>query len=116
MSDTTLRDQLAQIIEDHRYGADIVSVRAGITRVHSSSDLIAAAVIAAGWRPPARTVSTVEEVEALRDGTLVVTRMGGSGYVWRDHVHATYPAFYHLRWAIEHYGPLTVVWEPKGDE
>lgn len=76
----------------------------------------AVADVAAGWRSPVRTVSTAEQAKALRDGTLVVTRMGGSGYVWRRHVHATFPALYALEWAIEHYGPLTVVWEPEEGE
>lgn len=107
MPDTTPREKLAQIIYDTlngQYGD------------FNMPDDAAEAIISAGWRPPVRTVSTVEQAKALRDGTLVVTRMGGSGYVWKGHVHATFPALYSLEWAIEHYGPLTVVWGPEEDE
>ena len=58
MSDTTPRDQLAQIIYDTlngKYG--------DFTMPDDAAD----AIIAAGWRPPARTVTTVEERAAVRE-------------------------------------------------
>lgn len=54
MSDTTLRDQLA----------DIISHTENLTDEEGSWALpedVADEIIRAGWRPPARTVSTVED-------------------------------------------------------
>ena len=62
MSDTTPRDQLAQIIYDTlngKYG--------DFTMPDDAAD----AIIAAGWRPPARTVTTVEQLDALPKGTAI---------------------------------------------
>ena len=55
MSDTTPRDQLAQIINEHM----------------EADYAMADAIIAAGWRPPARTVTTVEELDALPKESVV---------------------------------------------
>ena len=112
MSDTEARDRLIDLIEWAETDTYATSQPDGMAR----TTILATAILDAGWRPPARTVSTVEEAEALPDGTLVVTRTGGSGYIWRRYVHATFPALYYLEWAIEHYGPLTVVWEPEDGE
>lgn len=39
--------------------------------IESIAPVLAAQIVAAGWRPPARTVTTVEELGALAFGTLV---------------------------------------------
>ena len=62
MSDTTLRDQLAQIIYDTlnwQYGD------------FNMPDDAAEAILDAGWRPPARVVTTVEELDGLPVGSIV---------------------------------------------
>jgi hypothetical protein len=40
------------------------------------ADLVIATLRAAGWRPPARTVSTVEELRALPEGAVVRSASG----------------------------------------
>ena len=62
MSDTTPRDQLAQIIYDTLNGQ-----YGDFTMPDDAADKI----IRAGWRPPARTVTTVEELDALPVGSIV---------------------------------------------
>lgn len=101
------RDELAKIIYDvldPQYGDFCTPIDA------------ADAIIAAGWRPPARTVTTVEEAKALRDGTLIVDSVGDSGYVWGGSVNYPETAFVSTTYALKHYGPFTVVWEPEEGE
>ena len=119
MSDTTPRDKLVEdLLETLCNSANFPRSAVGMLGqdMRPLAGKVADRIIAAGWRSPVRMVSTAEQAMALRDGTLVVTRMGGSGYVWKGHVHATFPSLYALEWAIEHYGPLTVVWEPEEGE
>ena len=106
MSDTTPRDQLAQIIYDTlngKYG--------DFTMPDDAAD----AIIAAGWRPPARTVTTVEERAAVRRDTVV---RSASGTI----------ACRHDKWNAVSLGvgapfdwtvlalPLTVIYEPEEGE
>lgn len=46
----------------------------------SERNAITKAILAAGWRPPARTVSTVEEVRGLPEGSIV--RSTETDYLW----------------------------------
>ena len=105
MSDTTPRDQLAQIIE-------------GISSDEWRGDWISAAdaIIAAGWRPPARVVTTEEEAEALHDGTLIVDRQGDSGQVWQGAVNYSETAVLPMDSALKRYGPFKVYYEPEEGE
>ena len=112
MPDTTARDQLAQIIYnvvDPQYGDFCTPIDA------------ADAILAAGFRPPARTVTTVEEVNALPDRSVVVAanrtilQCVGSvqpdwdGNVWCDA---------ESRWwgSGDVTLPATVLWEPEEGE
>lgn len=109
MSDTTPRDQLAQIIDRGMCPETPDDVR-------STEDAIADAVIAAGWRPPARVVTTVEEAEALQDGTLIVDRDGDGGQVCDHHVRYPENDIVSASAAINRYGPFTILWEPEEGE
>ena len=63
MSDTEARDQLAQIINEHYY--DGRSGWISYEARQKAEERMADAILAAGFRPPARTVTTVEELDAL---------------------------------------------------
>ena len=108
MSDTTPRDKLAQIISD----AENLTDEEGSWALPED---VADEIIRTGWRPPARTVITVEEAEALRDGTLIVDSMGDSGLVWGGFVKYDETSGLTIAYAFKHFGPLAVVWEPKED-
>ena len=112
MTDTTDRDQLAQIIYDTlngQYGD------------FNMPDDAAEAILEAGWRPPARVVTTVEELDVLHDRTFIMAadyttlqcvRSGqpdGNGTVWRDEQEC---------WLGSAYVdlPATVLYEPEEDE
>ena len=83
---------------------------------------IADAVIAAGWRPPARKIETVEELEALPDGSLVCDRhripfqkddgrlvaLHGSEI---DMAQLLPPAIF-----LRTHSPIAVLWEPGADD
>ncbi|WP_280499375.1 hypothetical protein [Nocardia cyriacigeorgica] len=63
MSDITIRDQLAAIIRAPRGHTN----EAG--GLHAA---IADAILAAGWRPPARVITDPDEAEELPDGTVIL--------------------------------------------
>ena len=122
MSDTTPRDQLEQIIYKHIY-CDVRGPKMDCGMDYPSSDYLefvstgrlADAIIAAGWRPPARTVTTVEERAAVRRGTVV---RSASGTI----------ACRHDKWNAVSLGvgapfdwtvlalPLTIIYEPEEAE
>ena len=116
MTDTTARDQLAQIIYDtlnRKYG--------DFTMPDDAADEI----IRAGWRPPVRTVTTVEELDALAVGTVVMEGDHGTpddtGWGFK-----TMPGVFHrftVGWPVaagiwERVPnlPVTVLWEPEEGE
>ena len=107
MSDTTVRDRLAQIIYDvldPQYGD------------FNMPDDAATAILAAGWRPPARVVTTVEELDALPVGSVVrdVERTAlcekWDGNMWADVAYE-----YTLSSSSIHL-PTTVLYEPEEGE
>ncbi len=79
MSDTTDRDQLEQIIAKHN-DCDVWGSKMDCGMDYPSPDYtqfgttehLADAIVNAGWRPPARVVTTVEELDALAVGSVVV--------------------------------------------
>ena len=79
MSDTTARDQLAELVAKTPVNDEGDTLDDSYWDVMPKAEMIADAILAAGWRPPARTVTTVEEVEALADMTVVLE----SGLNWR---------------------------------
>lgn len=65
MSDQTPREQLAALIDEHSFQAP------------SYSEEAADAVIAAGWRPPARVIRTPAEMASVPRRTVILSA-GGS--------------------------------------
>ena len=111
MSDLTPRDQLAQIINKYME-ADVPETVADKHEPVDADYSMADAIVNAGWRPPARTVTTVEELDALAKGTVVLDAHGrmfqkllfgweASGYVGHFDECAR---------------PATVLWEPDEGE
>lgn len=69
---------------------------------------LADAIIAAGWRPPSRTVSTVKELEALPVGTVV----SADGDVWQKRRQAgTWMSPGGRRTLVLSLAPFTVIHE-----
>ena len=108
MSDMTTRDQLAQIIYDTlngQYGD------------FNMPDDAADKIIAAGWRPPARTIATVEELDALPEGTVI---RSADGWAWQRDNHNGF--WYTIASEDDStpgdfaYYPLTVLYEPEEGE
>ncbi|TDE03431.1 hypothetical protein [Jiangella asiatica] len=87
------------------------------TLVEEEAAPIADAILAAGWRPPSRTVSTVEDADSLPDGTLLYSprtghawspRNGSRQARWASPTGGIYRYTDHF---IEHQGPMTVLHE-----
>ena len=98
MSDTTLRDQLAKLIvnRDEFDGAE--------------------AILAAGWRPPARVVTTVKELDALPRQTII---RSADGWAWQRDNHNGF--WYTIASEDDSTPgdfayPLTVLYEPEEGE
>ena len=108
------RDKLAEIISD----AENCTDEEGSWALPED---VADAVVAAGWRPPMRVASTVEDLEALPDGTIF--KGDAYGGVWEKH-DGTYwwgndgfGAEETLKCADEYeMGTLRVIWEPEEDQ
>ena len=85
----------------------------------SDCERVAAEILAAGWRPPARRIETSEELEELPELAAVRTR---SGLVWQH----TRTDEDRLAWCLpgEHFDcpsslvplPGWVLWEPGDDD
>ena len=107
MSDTTPRDQLAQIIYDTlngQYGD------------FNMPDDAAEAILDAGWRPPARTVTTVEELDALPVGSIVRdVERSALDEKWDDNMWAEVAYEYTFSSSIIH-TPAIVLYEPEEDQ
>lgn len=121
MSDTEARDQLAQIIQDTRVGPDGETWDELYFDVPPKAQEMATAILNAGWRPPARTVSTVEELDALPGRSVIVAadcailQCVGSGQPdWDGNVWCDEEA----RWwgSCDVALPATVIYEPKEAE
>ena len=117
MSDTTPRDQLADDIgwlllqHPHPEMPDFNEAEVAITGA-----CVAGAVEGLGWRPPARVVTTVEEAEALAEGTIVVDSAGDPGSVSEGVCYYLEGAPVTLDYTLKLAGPLTVLWEPTKEE
>lgn len=117
MSDTTARDRLARIIWDCEYLSRAVL---------ADCEDIADEIVSRGWRPPAHTVTTVEELDALPDGTIIRDALGDTWTLYEgldDGIDPDDPTNY--RWAIGLNGnyptyvtalPATVLYEPEEGE
>ena len=67
MSDTTVRDQLGLTISAYRRNAEVA---------WDEDLMLADHLLEQGWRPPARVVSTVEELDALAPNTAIRSALG----------------------------------------
>lgn len=107
------RDELAGIIEDNRHGGSQFQTHFGPVNIGLSSDMIAAAILAAGWRPPARVIETFVELENCAPGTVVRDSRGEiaeRSKGWR---------FFGLKGefsVLSVWLPATVIWEPKEEQ
>ena len=113
MSDTTPRDQLEQIIEKDFYdgGGGLLSQEDEEMGIRQMAD----AILAAGFRPPARVVTTWEEVQSLREGALILIKRWGHMLVYeRQKGDAWY--LQGGGWLDEDLLPATVVYEPEEGE
>ena len=87
--------------------------------LHRLAQVIAAAadkIIRAGWRPPARTVTTVEELDALPVGSIVRDdERAALDEKWDDDMWAEVGYEYTFSSSSIH-TPATVLWEPEEGE
>lgn len=104
MSDTEARDQLGLIISAYRRNAEVA---------WDEDLMLADHLLEQGWRPPARTVTTVEELDALpelaviRDSEGTVAECAFGQWYSTDGDH-----YWHGVLAL----PATVLYEPKEGE
>ncbi|HEY9371498.1 hypothetical protein [Streptomyces sp.] len=100
------RDELARLVRDEikKYPVD-TSLPAGLQpgpAWGATEWTIADAILAAGWRPPARVVTTVQEIEALPEGAILLD--------------PTYTVWFRSdlgrRAEVTAAGPFTVIHEP----
>lgn len=75
-----------------------------------TGSFIAGYVEGLGWRPPARTVTTVEELDALAVGTVIRSALGTVMEEWQD--GSWRPTGMHNAWPRVEL-PATVLWEPS---
>lgn len=104
-----VRDELADLIDD-----------LGLPLTFAESTRIAYAITEAGWRPPVREVTTVEELDSLPHGTLITSGEGTAFQCTTWHGVTWYSTMSEKHgdsaWLIGHCGGGTfrVVWEPEG--
>ena len=126
MSDTTARDQLVGELLGVLAVASSFPERAQVRLLGQDmrplAEKCATEILNAGWRPPARTVITVEELDALAVGSVVVEGDHGTpddtGMGFK-----TMPGVFHRLpdgwYVVAGYGPrdvplpALVLWEPE---
>ena len=111
----TPRDQLA----------DVITRTENLTDEEGSWALpekCSEAILAAGWRPPARVVTTVEELDALAVGSIIMEGDHGTpddtgwGFKTMPGVFHRFPEGWHVVAGIGERAPAlpaTVIYEPK---
>ena len=113
MSDTTDRDRLGLTISAYRRNAEVA---------WDEDMRLADHLLNLGWRPPARVVTTVEELDALAVGTVVMEGDHGTpddtgwGFKTMPGVFHRFPEGWHV---VAGHGqrvpdlPATVLWTPE---
>ena len=101
MSDTTVRDQVGLTISAYRRNAEVA---------WDEDLMLADHLLEQGWRPPARVVSTVEELDALAPNTAIRSALGTVMEKWQDGQWR--PTGMHNTWPRVEL-PATVIYEPK---
>lgn len=116
MSDTTPREQLAEDIgwlllqRPHPEMPSLNEAEAAV-----AGACIAGAMAGLGWRPPAHTVTTWEEVQSLREGALLAIERRGHMWVYERHEDDAW-CLSGGGWMDEHWLPATVLYEPEEGE
>ena len=107
----TEREELARIIED-TYEIDIDSPEAG-------TELACAdAILAAGYRKP-RTITTVEQLDALPPGSVLIQEgvrpkyAGACIVIYGDGLVSDRFGIHYAAEALEEWGPLTAIYIPE---
>lgn len=106
MSDLTLRDRLVDLIEWAETDTYATSQPDGMAR----TTILATAILDAGWRPPARTVTTVEELDALPELAVIRDSEGTVADLAFGMWFSSDGRVFGLRL------PATVLYEPKEGE
>ena len=124
MSDTTTRDQLAQIINECME-ADVPETVADKHEPVDANYAMADAIVNAGWRPPARTIATIAQLDVLAVGTVIMEGDHGTpddtgwGFKTMPGVFHRFPNGWHVVAGIGERAPdlpATILWEPEEGE
>ena len=121
MSESTARDQLAGELLGVLAVASSFPERAQVRLLGQDmrplAEKCADVVIAAGWRPPARVVTTVEELDALPDDTLLLIACHLSNLVYEVEDGEAWQVGYGYGIRLDpELLPATVLYEPEEDE
>ena len=109
MTDTTARDQLAELLADD-WNPDRDPILTAMFRDYAQT------ILDAGWRPPARTVTTVEELDALPVGSIVRDdERAALDEKWDDNTWAEV-AYEPTFSSSSIHTPAIVLWEPEEAE
>lgn len=106
MSEREERDLLARIINEHME-ADVPETVADKHEPVDADYAMADAILAAGFRPPARVVTTVEELDALPEQAVIRDREGTVAELAFGMWFSSDGRVFGLRL------PATVLYEPK---
>ena len=105
----TPRDQLAALLADD-WNPDRDPILTAMFRDYAQT------ILDAGWRPPARTVTTVEELDALPVGSIVRdVERSALDEKWDDNMWAEVAYEYTFSSSIIH-TPAIVLYEPEEDQ
>lgn len=129
MSDTTVRDQLAgELLGVLAVASNFpqhAQVRLLGQDMRPLAEKCSDAILAAGWRPPARTITTVEELDALAVGAVIMEGDHGTpddtgwGFKTMPGVFHRFPDGWYVVAGIGERAPdlpATVLWEPEEGE
>lgn len=126
MSDTTARDQLVGellgVLAVASNFPEHAQVRLLGQDMRPLAEKCSDTILEAGWRPPARTVTTVEELDALAVGAVIMEGDHGTpddtglGFKTMPGVFHRFPQGWHVVSGIGEHAPdlpATVLWEPE---
>jgi hypothetical protein len=97
------------------FGAVMVRAR---DEYDGEADLVIATLRAAGWRPPAKVVATIDETHSLPPGTRLYSERTGDVWWRREGERPAWQgsngAYSYTSALIDYEGPLTVIHVPGG--
>ena len=115
MSDTTPRDQLAALLADD-WNPDRDPILTAMFRDYAQT------ILEAGWRPPARVVSTITQLNALPGGTIIRYATRDDWAISQKDEGRIAPWWifdedhYLMAEDVLRYDNATVLWEPEKGE